>query len=530
MSKSKNRLASPVRPTIRCAIYTRKSTEEGLEQEFNSLDAQRESGEAYIKSQTHEGWECLPGHYDDGGFTGGNMERPALKRFLADIDDGKIDCVVVYKVDRLSRSLLDFARMMETFDKHHVSFVSVTQQFNTATSMGRLVLNVLLSFAQFEREIISERTRDKIAAARRKGKWAGGHPLLGYDIDPQGFKLVVNEDEAFRVRAIFDLYLEHQAMIPVIKELDRRGWLNKRWTTRKGRERGGKPFTKTNLHKLLTNITYIGKIRYKNEVHDGEQQAIVDPAVLQRVQALLQRNGRTGGAAVRNKFGALLKGILCCVPCGCAMTPTHTTKDGNKRYRYYVCSSAQKRGWHTCPSKSIPAGEIERFVVEQIMCIGKDRALLQQVLEQARQQDSARAGELDAERAGLEKDLTGWHREIRDLSGRLRPGEDNGAVIGRLAELQERIGTVEVRVRKLREQIHAIHHQLLEEDEAALAMSIFDPVWGSLTPHEQVRAVQLLVERVDYNGSKGKVSITFRPTGIKTLARELSDQRKEHIA
>src|SRR5262249_28258500 len=328
---SKSRTTPPPRTIVRCAIYTRKSTEEGLEQEFNSLDAQRESGEAFIKSQLHEGWECLAGHYDDGGFTGGNMERPALKRLLADIEANKIDCVVVYKVDRLSRSLLDFARMMETFEKHHVSFVSVTQQFNTATSMGRLVLNVLLSFAQFEREIISERTRDKIAAARRKGKWAGGHPLLGYDIDPQGFKLIVNEDEAFRVRAIFDLYLEHQALIPVITELDRRGWLNKRWTTRKGRERGGKPFTKTSLHKLLTNVTYIGKIRYKNEIHHGEHSAIVDPAIWQRVQAVLQRNGRTGGALVRNKFGALLKGILRCVPCDCAMSPTHTTKGGNKR-------------------------------------------------------------------------------------------------------------------------------------------------------------------------------------------------------
>src|SRR6516162_1579394 len=210
-------------PLVRCALYTRKSTEEGLEQEFNSLDAQREACESFVASQRHEGWTCLPDRYDDGGFTGGNMDRPALRQLLADIGAGKVDAVVVYKVDRLSRSLLDFARMMETFEKRNVSFVSVTQQFNTATSMGRLVLNVLLSFAQFEREIISERTRDKIAATRRKGKWAGGHPILGYDVDPKGYRLVVN-DEAARVRAIFDLYFEHEALLPVVRELERRGW------------------------------------------------------------------------------------------------------------------------------------------------------------------------------------------------------------------------------------------------------------------------------------------------------------------
>ena len=219
MTRTRTRQQGPTNPRMRCAIYTRKSTEEGLDQEYNTLDAQRDSGEAYIRSQAQEGWECLSDRYDDGGFTGGNMDRPALKRLMADIEAGKVDCVVVYKVDRLSRSLLDFARMMEVFEKHHVSFVSVTQQFNTSTSMGRLVLNVLLSFAQFEREMISERTRDKIAATRRKGKWSGGMPLLGYDVDPRGSKLFVNEDEAARVRAIFELYLEHQSLMPVIQEL-----------------------------------------------------------------------------------------------------------------------------------------------------------------------------------------------------------------------------------------------------------------------------------------------------------------------
>jgi site-specific DNA recombinase len=339
MTRTKTRHTPPANPTLRCAIYTRKSTDEGLDQDFNSLDAQRESGEAYIKSQASEGWTCLPDHYDDGGFTGGNMERPALKRLLADIEAGKIDCVVVYKVDRLSRSLLDFAAMMQTFEKHKVSFVSVTQQFNTATSMGRLILNVLLSFAQFEREIISERTRDKIAATRRKGKWAGGHPILGYDVDPQGFRLVVNADEAERVRAIFKLYLQHESLLPVVRELERRGWLNKRWTTRKGRERGGKAFTKTSLYKLLTNVAYVGKVRYKDEVHGGEHAAIIDPVIWQRVQAMLERNGRTGGAPVRNKFGALLKGIIRCVPCGAAMKPMDSPRKRNLRCSYHIAST-----------------------------------------------------------------------------------------------------------------------------------------------------------------------------------------------
>ena len=254
--------------TIRCAIYTRKSTDEGLDREFNSLDAQRESAEAYIASQQHEGWACLPDRYDDGGYTGGNMDRPALQRLLEDTAAGKIDCIVVYKVDRLSRSLMDFSRLVELFDQHGVSFVSVTQQFNTTHSMGRLTLNILLSFAQFEREIISERTRDKMAATRRKGKWSGGHPVLGYDVVDR--KLVINAAEAACVRQIFQLYLEHQSLISTIQELNRRGWKTKRWTIKKGGESGGRPFDKGNLHGLLTNVLYIGQVRYKDEVHPGE--------------------------------------------------------------------------------------------------------------------------------------------------------------------------------------------------------------------------------------------------------------------
>ena len=361
--------------TIRCAIYTRKSTDEGLEQEFNSLDAQRESAEAYIASQRHEGFICLPERYDDGGFTGGNMERPALKRLISDIELGEIDCVVVYKVDRLSRSLLDFSRIMELFDKHGVSFVSVTQEFNTTSSMGRLTLNILLSFAQFEREIISERTRDKMSAARRKGKWIGGQPVLGYDVDREHGRLVVNKDEAVRVVAIYKLYLEYRAMIPVVQELERRGWRTKRLISRKGKQRGGKLFTKNSLYRLLRNVTYIGKVEYKGEIYEGEHDAIVDADLWQRVQDALRRNGTTGGKEVRNKYGALLKGILYCTPCGVGMVHTYTRKK-NKLYRYYVCLNAQQRGWSSCPSRSLNAQEIESAVVEHIISIGANEKII----------------------------------------------------------------------------------------------------------------------------------------------------------
>ena len=347
---------------VRCAVYTRKSTEEGQRQ-FTSLDAQREAAEAYIASQVHAGWLCLPDRYDDGGFTGGNMDRPALARLLTEIRAGKVDCVVVYKVDRLSRSLLDFARMMETFDKHHISFVSVTQQFNTATSMGRLVLNILLSFAQFEREIISERTRDKIAATRRKGKWTGGVPLLGYDVDPRAAKLKVNPTEAARVRAIFEIYLQHGALQPAVRELARRRWRTKRRRNQHGRKGGGRPFTRSTLYRLLTNVTYAGEVRYQNHTYPGEQPALVPLETWQRVQDLLRNNRCSVRGRVENRSGALLQGLLYCTSCASAMTPTSALRGGK---RYYLCCGAHRRGRQNCPSGSIPARDIEETVLEQI--------------------------------------------------------------------------------------------------------------------------------------------------------------------
>ena len=372
---------------VRCAIYTRKSTEEGLQQDFNSLDAQREAAEAYVASQKAEGWVCLPDRYDDGGFSGATLERPAAQRLLADIKAGKVDCVVVYKVDRLSRSLLDFARIMETFESHGVSFVSVTQHFNTTHSMGRLTLNILLSFAQFEREIISERTRDKIAAARRKGKWSGGHSMLGYDVlrSPGGSKLVVNRKEAKRVRRIFELYLETGSIIATIRELDGLGWTKKQYTTRKGDVRGGRPFSKSTLQTLLRNVIYLGKVTHKDQVYEGEHEAIVEEDLFRRVQDRLRTNRHSGGKYTRNRYGALLKGLVRCKACGCGMSH-HFASRGRKRYRYYVCIHAQKRGWSNCPAPSLPAGELERFVVEQIKAVGRDDGFAADVVRKAREQ------------------------------------------------------------------------------------------------------------------------------------------------
>jgi site-specific DNA recombinase len=505
--------AVPVQRTVRCAIYTRKSTEEGLEQEFNTLDAQREASEAYIRSQGGEGWVCLPDRFDDGGFTGGNMERPALTKLMKAIEVGQVDCVVVYKVDRLSRSLLDFARMMAVFESKSVSFVSVTQQFNTASSMGRLVLNVLLSFAQFEREIISERIRDKIAATRRKGKWTGGRPVLGFAVTPDR-KLMVVPEEADRVRQIFSLYLELGSLLDVVHELDRRGWAGKTWTNRQGRVYPPAPWTKTSLHQLLTNVLYIGRVKYKTETHLGEHEAIVDHGVWQKVQAQLDRNGRTGGGEVRNRFGALLKGLLQCTSCQRSMSPSHTTK-GNHRYRYYVCTNAQKRGWGSCPTQSIPAAVIEDAVVEQIARIGKEPDLARQIVAEAARQDAEDRQQHDRDRQTLQWELRGWYEELKTRAVQIKPGDEVG--LARLAELQERI-------RKAEERIHTPlpEDQPIDPVTARQALERFTPVWQTLAPKEQARLIHLLVESVDYDGEAGKLAIRFRPGGFRTLSESPS--------
>jgi len=354
---------------VSCAAYIRVSTEDQANKEYSSLEVQREACEAYVGLHRDESWRLLPDEYSDGGFSGGNTSRPALQRLITDIDAGEIDCVVVQRFDRLSRSMLDFLQLLDFFKKHGVSFVSVSQRFDTSTPIGEMTLNILLSFAQFERQIIGERTRDKIRAARRKGKWTGGMPPLGYDAAPEGGRLEVNRDEAAQVQTIFEMYAESPSLVKVAEELNRRGWRRKSWVTKDGRHRQGKEWNRVSLRQLLTDPISIGLQKLGEETFLGDHEAIVPKQVFDKVQKMMAENRSNGGAAARNRHGALLRGFLRCATCDSAMVFAPTRK-GNRVYRYYRCSRAMKAGGATCPTGSILADKIEEYVVDQIRRIG----------------------------------------------------------------------------------------------------------------------------------------------------------------
>lgn len=341
-------------PKKRCAIYTRKSVEEGLDQEFNSLDAQREAGEAYIASQKANGWVCLPTRYDDGGYSGGNMKRPALQQLLADCEAGLVDIIVVYKIDRLSRSICDFADLSKKFDEWGTQFVAVTQEINTATSAGRMMLNILITFAQYEREVITERVRDKMAASRKKGKWVGGSVPMGYRVENK--KLVVEPEEARVIQRIFQRFIEIQSPSLIAQELNKDGIRTKQ----------GKAWDKPHIYRILSNHTYIGQVKYKECICEGEQNAIVELDVWNRTREILALNEPVPRQTKRMETIAPLKGILRCGHCDCAMMPTYARKNG-KRYFYYLCSRDSKRAISTCPVRQIPAGEVERITREQVV-------------------------------------------------------------------------------------------------------------------------------------------------------------------
>ncbi len=485
---------------VRCAIYTRKSSEEGLEQEFNSLDAQREAAEAYIASQRHEGWVAIPTHYDDGGFSGGTIERPALQRLLEAIERGKVDCLVVYKVDRFSRSLLDFTRLMEILDRHGVSFVSVTQQFNTTSSMGRLTLNILLSFAQFEREIIGERIRDKIAAARKKGKYTGGHPILGYDIDHQAKRLIVNPSEAALVRHIFQRICQLGSPRLLAEELNQNGYRTKAWVSSTGRHRGGVPWNKFHLYRVLNNRKYVGQIEHQGVYYPGEHEAIVSMPLFERATRLLEQN-LVDRRNARHKVAALLRGVIRCGPCARSMTVSWTPGRGNKTgtvYRYYVCGKATKQGYALCPVGPLAAGEIEGAVIEQLRSAFRSPELVARTYRETREREAAEIERLRFAREDLERRLEATERK----------GEPN-----EIADLRQKLDATQVDLREL-EAVHSTEREVKE------ALERLDPIWDELFPAEQTRIVQLLVERVEV--STDGVEVRMRGDGLGMLVREIA--------
>ncbi|MGE0481271.1 MAG: recombinase family protein [Phycisphaerae bacterium] len=500
----KNRAAGSAPPTpVRCAVYTRTSSDERLGQAFNSLDAQHEACAAYIVSQRSKGW-ALVEHYSDGGFSGKNTERPALQRLITDVQARKVDVVLTYKLDRISRSLRDFTQLAALFEQHGVACVSITQSFDTNTPMGRLTMHILLSFAEFEREVIGERIRDKLAASRQRGRWTGGTPVLGYDVDRTGPspRLVINAIEAARVREIFALYLELGALLPVVAELERRGWRSKAWTTRDGRSRGNQAFDKGRLHALLANPLFIGRIRHKDALHAGQHEAIVDAAVFDRVQRQLRQNAVAPTAAHRNRHGALLRGLLRCGACGAAMSHTFTSR-GNRRYRYFACTRRVKRGATACPTPPLPAAEIERAVVDELRRIATDRELQRETLRAAREQ-------VDEVRKRL-------LAEQRDLQ-RVRPDDGSGHAHG--PERARDAAAAHSRLAVIDAELAALVPVTSAEVTAAFAD--FERLWAALTPREQARMIELLVQRVTFDAAAGSLTVEFQDAGIRALAAERS--------
>lgn len=380
-----------VQTKVRCAIYTRKSLEEGLDQDFNTLDAQHESAESFISSQRAEGWVLLPEHYDDGGYTGSNLERPALQRLLRDIDAGLIDCVVVYKLDRLSRSLLDFTALLSRFDDNNVSFVSVTQPFNSSTSTGRLMMNILLTFAEFEREMISERTRDKVHAARKRGKYTGGHLPLGYQISDNK-RMIVDPQEAKLVNRIFTRYQQVRSAKIICNELNLEGIRTKAYQTKTGKRTGNHAWKTTDVYRVLRNCVYIGKVTLKGEQYNGEHDAIVEQRLFDAVQRLL---GATASKRYRQRDqiseGGFLDGLVRCAECGSAMTPSNTTKK-KVRYRYYRCVAQQKG--EKCKLAGVPAADLEQHVFEQCLKTFQSTDMISRVLDHLDEDSRAEAERL----------------------------------------------------------------------------------------------------------------------------------------
>ncbi len=511
MNAGNNEISPQEQNGKRCAIYTRKSTSAGLEQDFNSLDAQREACEHYIQAQAHQGWHIIPDHYDDGGFTGANLERPAFCKLLDDIDAGKIDVVLVYKVDRLSRSLLDFAQVMDRFHRAGVAFVSVTQNFSTADAMGRLTLNLLMSFAEFEREMIAERTRDKIAAARRRGKWTGGKVPLGYS--SQDKRLVIEEMEAIVVREIFDLYIEHRSSLAVTKELNKNHRATKRYRTKTGKMNESHPWTKANVLRVLRNPIYAGYIPCGDELHEGEHLAIIDRDTFSLAQAILDAASSGGKNNGRNP-AYILRGVLRCGCCGQAFVPASTRNKGNE-YRYYRCLTRDKSGRDACPSAPLPAEAIEAYVIERIRQVTTDGKLAAEVTARVKTRAEVQRKELACERRGLPGSIASLSAEVNRLIDTLpdTTGTARGLLDKRIRDLAEQLGRCEARLAQVEKELVALDELEIEAGWVAKCLSDFDSVWEMLSLENRGRLVRAVVHHVEVNEPEHQVIAVLADIG-----------------
>jgi DNA invertase Pin-like site-specific DNA recombinase len=503
MKPGKNGLQKGTPEAKRCAIYTRKSTSIGLDSDFNSLDAQRESCAAYVQRQL--GWKLVDERYDDGGFTGANTDRPAFQRLMADVDAGRVDIIVVYKVDRLSRSLLDFVKVMERLNEAGASFVSVTQNFSTADAMGRLTMNLLASFAEFEREMIAERTRDKIAAARRKGKWTGGPVPLGYTVENK--KLMVHELEAVLVREIFALYLEQRSALAVACVLNERHRSTKRHRAANGNLRAARPWTKGDVLRTLKNPIYAGYMQCGGELHEAEHAALIPRETFTRVQALLNSATLTKKDRGRNP-DYLLRGLLRCARCGSAFTPASTRK-GSTVHRYYRCVKRDMEGRGACPSLPLPAGAIEDYVIEQFRETTVDGALAGEVAEAVKVRVAARRGDVLTERQRLPAEIASLSDEGKRLVETIATvnGGARRLLDERLAEVGEQLAHCEARLAAAERELANLDDIEIDAAWVARCLTDFDSVWDVLTPENRGRLLRAVVQRVEVDEPANKVSV-----------------------
>ena len=501
-SSRKNGATVPA-TTRRVAIYTRQSVADDLE--FGSLQAQREAAECYVKAQASLGWVVLPERYDDHGFSGGTIERPAFRRLLKDVEDGKVDIVAVHRLDRLSRSIGDFVRVMELLAERGVSFVAATQAFDTGTSLGRMTVNLLATFAAYERDLIRERTHEKMAATRRKGMWTGGPVPLGYSLVDR--KLVVNEPEAERVREIYAYFLEHRSIMATVEELNRRGWTTK----------SNKPWDTSAVRRLLRSAVYSGQVEYQGELYPGAHQAIVAPetwsAACDALRDSIERH------RAQSTSPALLGDVLRCGVCGSRMLRHFSQKRG-RRFQSYVCARYTKRGAASCPGSRVPLATIEAFVVEKVRGIGRDPSLVAATIAAAERDVAARGPQLveDLRKLGLEERRMTTER-ANLLNAVSQGGADIPSLVARLKDVDTAISNVQERVSTLRAEIDGLENHVIDEQDLRAALESFTPIWNELFPKERARILQLLVERIEFHGAKNEVTITFRPEGVRSLAQ-----------